>query len=455
MNSYRKLAIAWGFILFIVTGVFAQFDPFAIEKGLDVKSPDQAIVLFDGSDLSQWVRDGGRPIAWKLEDQAMRIVPGSGSIVTRRNWRDFYLHIEFNVPVTAATGQGKGNSGVYIQKRYEVQILDSYGEEPVFNNCGSLYRYKAADKNVCKAAGQWQSYDLLFTAADWQEDGKIADARITVWQNGRMIHNDAVIKNKTGAGEQEAPSARPILLQEHGNEVMFRNIWIIPLNETGSANTLTQDEQADGWTLLFDGKTSVGWRSARAAAFPKEGWTIRDGMIIVNPGDGKESARGGDIITSEQYSDFEFRIDFKLTPGANSGIKYFCIDKLLQQTGSAIGLEYQILDDERHPDAKAGRGGNRTLASLYDLIPAKSKKVNPVGQWNTACIVSKGHHVEHWLNGRFVLEYERGSKEFLDLVASSKYKQWEGFGMADKGHLLLQDHGNEVAFRNIKFKVLK
>ncbi len=409
-----------------------------------------AIVLFDGSDLSQWTGDEGQPAEWEVAGGVVKITPNSRSIITKRQFEDFRMHIEFNVPGPDAKGRGTGNSGVYIQRRYEVQILNSYGKPPTFNGCGSLYRTKAPIKNACKEPGQWQCYDIIFTAAKWSGNDKVKNARITVWQNGVLTHDDFEIPNKTGAGQQEAPSAGPILLQNHGSAVRFRNIWITPMNETGPANTLTETEKRDGWELLFDGKTSSGWTSTRQPIFPSQGWTIHDGMIIVNPGG--ESAHGGDIITAEKYSDFDFKMDFKITKGANSGIKYFCIDKFPGQKGSVIGLEFQILDDDVHLDAKMGHGGNRTTSSLYDLIAAKGKKINPVGQWNTARIVSKGLHVEHWLNGRCVLQYERGSKQFLDLVAASKYKDRENFGMAKQGCILLQDHGDEVAFRNIKIK---
>jgi hypothetical protein len=142
-----------------------------------------------------------------------------------------------------------------------------------------------------------------------------------------------------------------------------------------------------------------------------------------------------------------------ITEGANSGIKYYVTEKE-NNKGSAIGLEYQILDDKNHPDAKLGRDGNRTMSSLYDLITAKNKRPNPIGQWNTARIVSKNNHVEHWLNGMKVLEYERGSKEFREIVAISKYKDWPNFGEAPQGHILLQDHGNKVSFRSIKIRKL-
>ncbi len=168
----------------------------------------------------------------------MKIVPGSGSIVTKQNFRDFKLHVEFKTPQLAANvkGQARGNSGVYLQRRYEIQILDSFGLPPKNNECGSLYTVKAPDKNVCKQPGEWQSYDITFHAARFDGQGKnakkVKNACITVWQNGVLIHDDVEIPNKTGAGQPEGPEPGPILLQEHGSEVMFRNIRIVPLDES-------------------------------------------------------------------------------------------------------------------------------------------------------------------------------------------------------------------------------
>lgn len=223
---------------------------------------------------------------------------------------------------------------------------------------------------------------------------------------------------------------------------------------TAQPNTLTPAEQADGWRLLFDGTTTNGWRNAHGDTFPEKGWEIRDGALVVLESGGGEAEHGGDIVTVDEYGDFEFKVDFKLTPGANSGIKYFVTEKLgTPGRGSAIGLEFQLLDDSTHPDAKMGRDGNRRLGSLYDMIAAPADTpFKGIGEWNTAHIISKGRKVEHWLNGTKLLEFERGSEAFRKLVDISKYKVYPGFGEAESGHILLQDHGNTVQFRNIMIK---
>lgn len=209
--------------------------------------------------------------------------------------------------------------------------------------------------------------------------------------------------------------------------------------------SLSRKEKKQGWYLLFDGTSTKGWKKADGKPFPTKGWKISSGVLELDTTTG----RGGDIVTDETFSDFELSLEFKISEGSNSGIKYFIFPN------SNLGCEFQILDDEKHPDAKLGKDGNRKQGGLYDLIaPSAAKKDSPVGEWNKARIVSKGTHVEHWLNGVKTVEYNRASQEFKALVAGSKYKNNKGFGEAAQSSILLQDHGDPVAFRNIKIRKL-
>ena len=225
--------------------------------------------------------------------------------------------------------------------------------------------------------------------------------------------------------------------------------------ENNIPNTISKAEAADGWKLLWDGSTTNGWRSANGPEFPTRGWHIENGELIVEAADGAEAGNGGDIITTEKYGNFILTVEFKITEGANSGIKYFVNPEVNNPTvGSSIGCEFQILDDERHPDAKLGVRGNRTLGSLYDLIPAPADKPYHPGEFNKATVVVKGNHVEHWLNDVKIIEYERNNQMWNALVNYSKYRDWINFGNFETGYILIQDHGDEVHYRNIKIKVL-
>ncbi len=213
-------------------------------------------------------------------------------------------------------------------------------------------------------------------------------------------------------------------------------------------NTLTEAEKKAGWKLLWDGKTTEGWRSIRSLEFPEKekGWEIKDGMLIINA-----KAGVGDIMTKEKFSDFELKLDFKMTPKCNSGIKMFVVSEPGQVKVAPLGPEFQILDDVGHPDANQGKNGNRKVGSLYDLIPAPDdKKVMPMGEWNQAHIISKDKKVTFKLNGEVTAEFVRGSEEWKEMVAGSKYKRQKNFGEAEAGHILLQDHNDLVYYRNIK-----
>ena len=302
----------------------------------------------------------------------------------------------------------------------------------------------------------------LFKQGDWNHIRVEAiGASIKTWLNGRAcvdVQDSFVTRGFIGLQVHGIGNDKA----KEGAQVRFRNMRIADM--TPKDNTLTRKETAAGWKLLWDGKTSNGWRGAKLETFPAKGWEITDGVLTVLPSGGAESAGGGDIVTVKNYSQFELTVDFKITDGANSGIKYFTQTNLdpintkgqKATTGSAIGLEFQILDDEKHPDAKLGRDGDRTVGSLYDLIPAvKSKRTNPVGAWNSARILVQGSHVEHWLNGIKVLEYERGSAAYRALVAESKYKSIPNFGEWPEGHILLQEHGDQVSFKNVKIREIK
>nr|MCU0348510.1 DUF1080 domain-containing protein [Saprospiraceae bacterium] len=254
---------------------------------------------------------------------------------------------------------------------------------------------------------------------------------------------------------------------EAGRQVRWRKIRIqtsdikpSPLDDVPVVNllqnNLSAQELAQGFRLLFNGNDLTGWRAVHTDQPPGKRWAVADGVLTVSPSDGSET--GNDIVTTEQFGAFELVFEFQLSEGANSGLKYFVNENFDAGGKSGIGLEYQLLDDERHPDAKQGVVGNRTLASLYDLIPSEKLQARfqrPIGQWNQArLVVYPNNVVQHWLNGFKVLEYERKSNIFKALVARSKYQVWEGFGMNDAGPILLQDHGDRVSFRSLKIRPL-
>ncbi len=227
-------------------------------------------------------------------------------------------------------------------------------------------------------------------------------------------------------------------------------------------NTLTAEETVVGWELLFDGKTFSGWRGIGLENVPEGHWTIEDEAIKKIPSgqvplqeDG-QPLKGGDIMTTETFEDFELYLEWKIVPAGNSGIKYNVSEDMSTSNPpphSALGFEYQILDDNLHPDGQ--RGGRYSASALYDLVEPLEKTLKPVGEYNSTRILLQGQHGVHWLNGTKVLEYDMDTDEFKALMAKSKYKDYEGFADKRSGHIVIQDHTSAAWFRNIKIRKIK
>jgi len=459
--------------------------------GLPLLCPAQTPVpLFNGRDLSGWVQRGGKA-TYTIEGN--EIVGTSVTdtantfLCTEKTYGDFILEYEFKV-------DPKLNSGVQIRSECFAEAKSvGWQRRTIKIPANRVHGYQIEIDPDTKRGRMWSAgiFDEARRAWLVPDDGMtgpngkaFSERGLKIfkpndWNHVRVEALGDSLKtwlNGTPCAELKdgMTASGFIALQVHtigkdadkqGTQVRWRNLTITEVNASAkpAMNTLTPEEQAAGWRLLWDGKTTTGWRSAKAAEFPANGWVIKDGELQVIDSGGAEAIGGGDIITRETFDQFELMVDFKLTPGANSGIKYFVQPGLAAITGSgakaavgsAIGLEFQILDDAVHPDAKLGHDGNRTVSSLYDLMTASaSKRPRAIGEWNTARIVVKGSHVEHWLNGAKVLEYERGSPAFRAAVAASKYKNIAGFGEWPTGHILLQEHGNAVAFRNVKIRVI-
>jgi hypothetical protein len=197
------------------------------------------------------------------------------------------------------------------------------------------------------------------------------------------------------------------------------------------------------WQALFDGKTTTGWHSMGKPTFPNKGWSIEEGCLHLLP----QKGGGGDIITARQYTNFEFSCEWRVSRDCNSGIKY-----LIQEKDGAVGPEYQILDDVNNAEAK--HGTTHSTATLYDVLGTTNAHVKPLGEFNDTRIRVEGTHVEHWLNGVKVVSYDLGSPELLAAIAKSKFNTTPFYGRKRAGHILLQDHGHEVWFKNLKIREL-
>ena len=426
--------------------------------------------LFNGKDLTGWTQMNGTA-RYAVEAGAIvgtTVVDSPNSFLgTSEEFGDFILEYEAKVESNINSGvqiRGLRNQGYKEGKVYGYQVEIDPSERAwtggIYDESrrGWLHTLEGQDESRrAFRMGEWNRFRVE----------AIGDS-IRTWVNGVPCGN--VLDNQTAKGF--------IALQVHsigndaaraGESVRFRNLRILTADlerqrtpdraevpqQNHIPNTLIEREKTLGFKLLWDGKTTGGWRGAKLDRFPEGGWEIKDGVLSVMESGGKEPTAGGDIVTVDEYQNFELSLEFLITKGANSGVKYFVDTGLNKGAGSAIGCEYQILDEAVHPDAKLGTNGNRKLAGLYDLIPPANIRFNGVGEWNRARVVVRGSHVEHWLNGFKTVEYERGTQLWRALVSHSKYVDWPLFGEASKGRILLQDHGNRVSFRSIKIRELR
>lgn len=431
------------------------------------KANSKWVSLFNGKNLTGWKQLNGKADYKVINGEIVGITKAgepNSFLVTEHEYGDFILELELFV-------DPQMNSGIQFRSESKTDYRDGrvHGYQMEVDPSGRAWSggiYDEARRGWLYTLELNPEAKTAFKNGAWNKYRIEAIGNsIRTWVNGVPTAN--VIDSLTPKGF--------IALQVHSigkddlpeKKIKWRNIKIQTANLKPGAsdriavvnlvpNDLSAQEKYNGYTLLFDGKSVDQWRGAYKTAFPAKGWMVNGGVLSVEKTDGSESTNGGDIVTKKQYGAFELKFDFKLTEGANSGVKYF-VTESEGNRGSAIGPEYQILDDEKHPDAKLGKNGNRTLGSLYDLItsqkiPASQKEI---GEWNQGIIrVYPNNNIEYWLNGYKILEYTRGSKQFLDLVANSKYKNWKNFGMAEKGHILLQDHGDKVSFRSLKIKDL-
>lgn len=424
--------------------------------------------LFNGKDFTGWkVMNGAAE--YTIQDGAIvghsKLKTPNTFLCTEKMYGDFILEMDFKVDEGLNSGvQFRSNSfkeynnGRVHGYQYEIDPSPRAWSGGIYDEGRRGWIYpmdRNPESKTAFKAGAWNKLRI-----------EAIGTSIRTWLNGIPVADIIDDLTATGfIGLQVHQIGNP---DQVGKTVQWKNIRIHTENPSKFStklkkeiyqancidNSISEREAKEGWKLLWDGKSTEGWRGAKLTTFPVGGWKIENGMLKVLKSDGGESTNGGDIVTVRKYKNFELSVDFRITEGANSGIKYFVDTELNKGAGSSIGCEFQILDDAVHPDAKLGVKGNRTVGSLYDLIPAPAGKIFRKTEFNNARIVVKGNKVQHYLNHRLVVDYERNTQMFNALVNYSKYGVWPNFGNAAEGYILLQDHGDEVWFKSIKIKEL-
>ena len=438
---------------------------------LSLVSAQEWTNLFNGKNLKGWKQQGGKA-KFAVVDGAIRgtsvaKTPNS-FMATTATYSDFILEFDFKVDPDMNSGvqfRSVNNNGRVTGYQFEIDPSDRAWSGGIYDEGNEQKRawlYPMEFNRAGKSA---------FRQGEWNKARvECYGSEIRTFLNGVPCANIYDNVNPTGFIALQVHAVADSLA---GKQIFWKNIriatkdvekYLTPKSQcapqfVSAYNVLTPEEVADGWQLLFDGKSTQGWKSARYDGFPKKSWEIADDLMMIHRTNGQEGGynvkdMGGDIVTTKAYKNFILKFDFRIFGATNSGVKYFVQPGTNQGLGSDIGCEFQVLDDEKHPDAKLGVKGNRRLGSLYDLIPAPEDKPFVMRAFNTGMIVVKGNHVEHWLNGVKLLEYERNNQEWNALVAYSKYKNWENFGNHETGHILIQDHGDEAWYKNIKIKVL-
>ncbi len=423
--------------------------------------------LFNGKNLDGWKRLNGHA-EYTVEDQAIvgstkRGIPNT-FLATEKKYRDFALEFEVMIDTFINSGvQFRSNSTDYMNGKvhgYQVEIDPS-------GRAWSGGIYDESRRGWLFPMGLNPGAGKAYKPLDWNKIYvEAVGSEIKTWVNDHPA--SYLIDEMTSEGfvalQIHSVIDRPEL---DDRKIKWRNIRIMenpkerrsgefPFIVNTNPNKLSEAEKALGWIMLFDGNSVDQWRVVSGESFPDKGWSVKDGALTLEGSQDPEN-RGGDLVTRDEFAAFDLQLDFKLTKGANSGVKYLVTEELSKQPSHGVGLEYQLIDDENHPDAKAGVEGNRALGSLYDLVPADKpdRFVRPPGQWNHArIVVYPNNKVEHWLNYVKVASYRRGSSQFRGLIRNSQYQSLKNFGQARQGHILLQDYGDDVSFRNIKIRQL-